>query len=697
MAVSRTIQRYIAKGDFDALEDDWLEHLAGDPDDLDYFAGVARALAGNGEEGRARLLLELADDQLRERGRLATRLGLLERAGALLFAPERLHPEIVATLRGLYAESPSFEGLAEKVGIHRAAHDLAKTWEKVARLAELLRFEVGAVVRMEGHGAGRVVEVNYALDSFKIDFERHPGLHVGFRAAPKMLEPLAPGHVLRRKLEEPAALAALAREAPAELLRLVLESYGKPLTAGEIRDKLGGVVAESEWTSFWAAARKHPHVVASQGGRQTYAWAESSDHAVEASWQAFAAADPRAQIALLRRDGDRDPDLARRMTAALAAAGAAAAAADPGLAFEIWSALDRRGDAGAAAPELPFAPGRLIAGGGNLGRLLAGIQDRALRERAYGLVRELRPDWPEIFLDRLAAEEDPRSLDLLAGAVAAERAPAFERFVDGVLAQPHRAPAAFAWLAERAAEDAGLRARNPLRLLQQILGAPARPELAPHRARLRRLAQSGGTLPRLLPHLAEEQAAAAREAVHRAPGLENWEREALTTALELRFPALRPEAAGEALYATREAIDAKRAELDRLTKIELPANRKAIQEARAHGDLSENFEYKAARQRHEYLSSLATMLQRDLARVRPLDLARVDPSEVRVGTRVRLRTAGGEERTLAVLGPWESAPERGVVSYQSELAKGLLGKRPGEAADLGGEAATVVAVERAEG
>lgn len=692
MAVSRIIQRLIAKGDFDALEDDWLEHIAAGVDRLDYFVGVARALAGSGEEERARLLLELLDDQLDDRH--ATRLELLERAGSLLLPPEALHARIVSTLETIHAGDPSFAGLADKVGLHRATHDLPKTWEKVARLRELLRYEVGAVVRMEGHGAGRVVEVNFALDSFKIDFERHRGLLVGFRAAPKVLEPLPPGHVLHRKLEAPAELAALARDRPSELLRLVLESYGRPLTAGEIRDKLAGVVAEEEWTSFWAAARKHPHVVASRGGRQTYSWAGSSDDAVEARWRAFLDSEPRDRIALLRRDGDRDPELARRMAAALAEAGAAASTTDPGLAFEIWCALER---IAAADPGFAFAPERLIGEGADLRRLLAGIQDRTLRERAYGLVRELRADWRQVFLDRLAAEEDPRSLDLLAASLDAAEAPAYERFIDGVLTQPHRSPAAFAWLAERAADDPALRARNPLRLLQQILAAPARDELAPYRARLRRLAQSGSTLPRLLDHLADEQAAAAREAIHRTPGLESWERDALLTALELRFPALRPDDGEAALYATPAAIAAKRAELDHLTKVELPANRKAIQEARAHGDLSENFEYKSARQRHEYLSALATKLHRDLGRVRPLDLARLDASEVRVGTRVRLRREAGEERAVTILGPWESAPERDVVSYQSELAKGLLGKRPGDTADLGGETATVIAVEPAEG
>lgn len=700
MAVSRTTRSHIERGDFDALEDEWLARTAEDEVDLDYFVGAARALAGQGEEERARLLLELLDGQLVERGAWEERLALLRRAGALLLAEGDRHPAILDTLARLYPASPSFAGLAEEVGLHRAVHDLDKAWEKADRLRELLRFEIGTAVAMEGRGAGRVEEVNFALASFKIAFAAGP-LGVGFRAAAKVLEPLPEGHFLRRKLEHPDALAALGRADPPELLRLVLESAGRPLTAGEIRQLLTGLVSDEAWTSWWTAARKHPQVVAGRGGRQAYSWAASSGHALDAVRGAFDAAAPREKIALLRRDAARDPANKEQMAAALAALGEAAAESDPGLAFEIFCGLEREGALPAGDPDaLPFAPARLVARPGGLKPLLTGIEDRAVLERAYRLVRERRDDWRELFLDALASEDDPRALDLVTAELTAAGERGLERFLDGTLAQPHRAPAAFAWLAERAAEDEALARRNPLRLLQQILAALDRDEFAPQRARLRKLVASGGTVAKLFPALTAEQAPAAAEAIHRVARLEPHERAGLATALELRFPALREGAAAPAaetqpLWATAEAIAAQRAELDRLLREELPANRKAIEEARAHGDLRENFEYKAARQRHEVLSALATRLDRDLRRAQPIEFAAIDPSQVRVGTRVTLRSPAGAERTVTILGPWESAPEAGLVSYESDLAAALLGKAPGESVEAAGERWQVAAVERA--
>jgi transcription elongation GreA/GreB family factor len=687
MAISRTTQAHLEKGDFDAVEGEWLARLGEEPGDLDYFVGVARALAGTAEEERARFLLEMLDEQLKEGKRWDVRLKLLRRAGHLLLAPEALHPAILDTLERLYGGRANYRGLRDAMGLLRATHDIPKTWEKVERLEGLLAYDLGSVVFMEGRGAGRVVEVNLGLESFKVDFERFKGLTVGFKAATKLLQPLPPGHMLRRKLEDPAGLKGLP---PTELLRVTLVSYDRPLQAGEIREALAGLVSEAEWTSWWAAARKHPQVVASGGGaRQTYRWAESSGEALDSLWQAFARAEPRRKIELLRRDGQRDPELRGRMAADLARLAEQAAARDPGLAFEIWFALERSG--GGAPEDVPWAPDALLAGP-NPARLFAGIEDRLLRERAYAMLRERREDWPTLYLAALAQEADPRALDLLVDALAEAVPRELERWLDIVVTQPHRTPPAFVWLAERAARDEALRARSPLRLFQQILASLTRDEFAPYRVRLAALAESGSTVPRLLAHLSEEQAAQAAEAVHRAPGLEAYQREQLASALELRFRALRKEPEVVALYALPESIEGKRAELQQILSKEIPANRKAIAEARALGDLRENFEYKSARQRHEYLNARAAALNAELSRVRPIDTTGMDASEVRIGTRVRLASAVGE-RTVTILGPWESKPEEDVISYESDLAKELLGKGVGAEAAVAGESWRVAGIE----
>ncbi|HEY2294977.1 MAG TPA: GreA/GreB family elongation factor [Thermoanaerobaculia bacterium] len=685
MTISRSTQSQLSKGDFDSIEGDWLARIENDPADLDYYVGVARALVGTGEEGRARSLLELLDDHLRESGRWALRLQLLKRAGALYFPADKLHPTVSSTLGKLYGDRSTYKALYEAVGLHRAPTDIPKTWEKVERLESLLAFDVGTVVAMEGKGVGRVVEANLGLESFKVDFERIRGLTVGFKAAPKLLKPLAPEHVLRRKLENPASLKALT---PPELLRTVLQSYDRPLTAGEIRDILAGLVSESQWTAWWAAARKHPQVVASgSGARQTYHWAESSGDALESVWKAFERAEPRKKIERLRREGARDEGLRDRMAANLAAVGAQVADNDPGLAFEIWFAIERSGSK--IVDKVDWTPDDLLSDQPQ--RVFTGIEERLLRERAYTMARERREDWPAVYRDAMNKESDPRALDLLADGLVEGAPRELDRLLDGLLAQPHRNPAAFVWLAERASVDEAFRTRNPLRLFQQILTTLSRDEFATYRVRLLALAESGGTVPRLLSHLTEDQAAQAEDAIQRAAPLEPYQREQLVNAIHLRFQALRKETGPPPLYATIESVEVKRAELQQILSKEIPANRKAIEEARALGDLRENFEYKSARQRHEYLNARAASLNSDLQRVRLIEPGGMDTSEVRIGTRIHLK--GARPRVVTILGPWESKPEEDVISYESDLAKDLIGRKPGDDVNLGGEGWTVERIE----
>jgi transcription elongation GreA/GreB family factor len=116
--------------------------------------------------------------------------------------------------------------------------------------------------------------------------------------------------------------------------------------------------------------------------------------------------------------------------------------------------------------------------------------------------------------------------------------------------------------------------------------------------------------------------------------------------------------------------------------------------AKEHGDLSENFEYHAARQRHEYLSARIATLADELTRSRALDPSRVDVSEVRVGTRVELKDPGsGTVRAATILGPWDSKPEESVYSYESEFAQALLGGKPGDRVRVADGELEIVSIE----
>lgn len=682
------IEEQLDAGEFDAIEEAWLARVEEDPTELNYYVPIARALDKAGSDSTASFLLEMLDDQLVENEDWRNRLRLLRRAGHLYVEAEKHHQTILDSLKEIHGELPSYGPLVEKVGLLRAPDDIPKTWKKVERLESLISFDQGAIVVMEGKGAGHVVEVNMALESFKVEFESGLELRVGFGGAAKLLEPLLPGHILYRKMKDSPGLEKIRDEDPGELLRLVLESYDGPRTGAEIKRDLVGVVPEKGWNRWWTAARKHPQVLAAAGTKRAYTWAKSTEDAQDVVWETFEAGDLRARMDLLRRDAQRDPALKQRMSASLAKSGAEVASSEPGLACEIWFHLEKSGD---LPDSTEWSPRTLIPSLEDPREIFTNIRDRTMRERAYEIAHQNRSDWADLLADLVWHEQDSRALDFLARLLT--EGDRFDSFFDQLVSAPRKNPAAFTWLAERAADNPEWMDRNPTRLLQQILFALNSGDFASYRAaRLVPLAESGGTIPRILDHLNEDQAQQALAAVERAPGLESYQREPLVNAIVLRFPQLREET-DTALYATPERIIEKRAELKKLAEVDLPANRQAIEEAREMGDLRENFEYKSARQRHEYLSARATQLQQDLDRARPIDPSQVKGDEVVIGCRVRLESDTVDAREITILGPWESEPEKNILSNESEFAQKLLGTKLGAEVEAGGENWRVASVE----
>lgn len=689
MKLSRDLRKAIERSDFATVEDDWLARLDAVPIEVDHFVAVARSLSGAGQADRATVLLELVDDQLQKMGEWQQRLDLMERTRELHPAGEKPHKEIISTLGRLYAGQPSLEGIIELVGLHRAVDQTARTWEKVDRLQQMMQFELGTVVAMEGKGVGRIVEVNLELSSFKIDLVEAGQIRIGFKAAGKLLRALDDSHFLHRKLSAPEELEALE---PSELLRELLESYDRPLQAAEIKLAVAGVIGSRSWSSWWTAARKHRQIVTEGSGtKRTYRWADSDAEAGEAVLEQFERVSLGDKLKIYRQESGRDAELGRAMRDRLAELGSARAAKQPEVAFAVASTLERGGAASAGSK---WSTAALIQDGADPSEWVLRLDDRTVRREAFELVRR-RPDWKAIFGRLIGRETDPKSLDYLAAELRAGDPKAVDALLDAVVSQPKRTPAFLVWAVERIGGDDDLLAdKNPIRLIRTLTSIGERPEFSSYRTRLKQLIGDGDCLAVLISRVGDGQAEAAEEALRRAH-LEEYQRERLVTALHMRFPRLRQEQA-VGLYATPRAIEARRAELKRLLEVEIPANRKAIEEARELGDLRENFEYKSARQRHEYLSARVAEIEHALRRVQPIQLSIVDGSEVRVGARVSLRSRNGEQRRITILGPWESRPDDDIVSYESDLAKELLGRSPGDVVTLFDDEVTIERVEPAE-
>src|SRR5205809_3339542 len=121
-------------------------------------------------------------------------------------------------------------------------------------------------------------------------------------------------------------------------------------------------------------------------------------------------------------------------------------------------------------------------------------------------------------------------------------------------------------------------------------------------------------------------------------------------------------------------------------KIKIHENTKEIAIARSYGDLSENFEFKAAKQMQSVLMRRKAELEQMLHNARGTSSENVDTSRVSIGTIVTLRSVGtSHEETYTILGAWDGDPDRHIISYQTAIGQALLGHKVGDAVSLNTE------------
>lgn len=124
-------------------------------------------------------------------------------------------------------------------------------------------------------------------------------------------------------------------------------------------------------------------------------------------------------------------------------------------------------------------------------------------------------------------------------------------------------------------------------------------------------------------------------------------------------------------------------EIRRLKIVERPAVIQAITEARAHGDLSENAEYHAAKERQAWIEGQILELEDKFSRAEVIDIARLAGDTVKFGATVTLIDEDTEQKkTWQIVGDFEADVRSGKISISSPIARALIGKRKGDSVEV---------------
>lgn len=133
------------------------------------------------------------------------------------------------------------------------------------------------------------------------------------------------------------------------------------------------------------------------------------------------------------------------------------------------------------------------------------------------------------------------------------------------------------------------------------------------------------------------------------------------------------------MLVTAQKLSEKKAEAERIEKVEIPKNAAEVADAKAKGDLKENQEYKSAREQQHFLNLSLSKLTEELNRAVVFDPTTATTSIVSFGTEVTLTNKNTQEdEVYTILGPWESDPDNNIISYMSPFGNAILDKKVGE-------------------
>lgn len=135
---------------------------------------------------------------------------------------------------------------------------------------------------------------------------------------------------------------------------------------------------------------------------------------------------------------------------------------------------------------------------------------------------------------------------------------------------------------------------------------------------------------------------------------------------------------------TRAGATRLREELRRLKSVERPKNMEALEVARSHGDLSENADYDAAKDRQAWVEAMIKDIEDKLSRAEILDISKFSGSKVLFGATVTLEDGEGAKITYQIVGDIEADIKKGRISVSSPIARALIGREAGDTATVRG-------------
>lgn len=633
-------------------------------------------------------------DALVERGRLFEAIRVLQLQAGWKTDDPAQRVRIGKAAAALLESVPEYRRLIDHVGFDKGL----PASECMRRLLLILSLKPDVLCHDRTWGFGIVRHVDMFYARVRVDFEKRPNHELSLAYAAESLELLDSDHLLARLHRDRQGVMTLVRDNPAEIVRLALKSFG-PLTVTQLQQALSPrLVPEAEWKKFWENARKglkKDARVEIPARRTEPIRLHDKDVSRDTVWFDKLAAERNMDEImslieeLLREAAALDSDEKRRIVA-------------DRLAFVVLGAGHRR--LGLTAQAVTAAS---MLNAVNPKTDPASWIPMFLDATSFQTItRTLPARWIPLFYDMLAKYDAARFHELLLAQLDRLGMTALTEAIQRLIAAGREEEVAMRFRESASSQEADIEflywlVRNPEKAAGWGVGTPAallrlillklNQDYSGDRLKVKNQLREKIEQPEFLTAALSEMTPLQREEVAQlvrdSTAWDALDRQAVLGHMVRRHPELERVIASRAESVTAAApkrvtshrsYRERQQQLEKLVTVDIPQNSREIAIARSYGDLSENHEYKAAKEMQGILLKRRGELETMLHEVRPTDFADTPTDRVGIGTSVKLRYDDGRVERYHILGEWDQDVELGIISSTTALAKAVQGARVGD-------------------
>jgi transcription elongation factor GreA len=696
----KALHRYINKGLATNVKEIWGKLLESCPEDIDFFLHVQRKIAKQISEDKAATLLLDLYKHYKDIEDWNTALDILK---VIIDYDEKnpsLRKDVIECYKGKYKEHSHLEDYIKLSNIaqsYRAMHEAMADFEKH------IAFDAGNFVYHRTWNIGRIASIKG--DDIVIDFAKSRGHKMSLKMAIDSLTTLSKEHIwVLKAVWSKDKLREKVKSDPAWALRVVIKSFDNRVDLKHIKAELvPSVLTASEWNSWSAKAREVLKTDPTFGNAtddigafivrdRPLTFEEKVYNQFKAEKNFF------SRVQYLRdflEAGEPDSEYFGEMFAFFTGFVRSYQVANETVVASYLFLKE-------LAAKYAHLKGAVTLGFAELFDeiddpvvIYDGIKDSELRRSFLLHIKNFVPDWADVYVRLFPYSLNTAMLDTLRSAGYDDK---LKHMVLNIVENYRDHREAFIWVVKTLKEESwfselGLSSEKIMITLVHILDLTYK-EIESHRdttenRKINKQVQTILFKDQVLEHFLLESGAADVERVYTlvsdVKDLDPAVKMSLRRKIMEKWPEFRfggeeeKQVVSRGLMVTSDKYAEKQKLLGEILDVEVPANQKEIAYALSLGDLRENAEYKAAKEKQDELNAKVAKLKNEIERAQIFDKSTITTSKVSFGTIVTLANEiSGSSEIYTILGPWESDPDNNVISYLSPLGKKLLNHKSGE-------------------